>query len=110
MRVFCKRYEKETAQAKKDHRSTATILPTPRRSQPFMLGKLDGFVRRCISAASNRGSVIAKFFIRSTARALMNRYPDVVGEITIEDTFWTQSLLRRMCMVHRMILHCKLLK
>ena len=28
VRVFCKRYEKETAQAKKDQRSTATILPT----------------------------------------------------------------------------------
>ena len=52
-----------------------------------MLGKLDALVQRCISAASNRGSVITRSVVTSTARALLNRYPDVVGEIAVKDTF-----------------------
>ena len=32
----------------------------------------------------------------------MDRYPDAVGEIAIEDTFWAKSLLQRMGMVCRM--------
>ena len=67
-----------------------------------MLGKLDALVQRFISAASNRGSVITRSVVTSTARALLNRYPDVVGEIAVKDTFWAKSLLQRMRMVHRM--------
>ena len=46
VRGFHKRYEKEIAQAKKDQRSTTTILPTQKRGQPLMLGKLDALVQR----------------------------------------------------------------
>ena len=110
VRVFCERYEKETALAKKDQRSTATILPSQKRGQPLMLVKLSGLVQRHTSAANNRGSVISRSAITSTARALLNRYPGVIGEITIEDTFWAKSILSRMSRVRHMILHFKLLK
>ena len=110
MRVFCERYEKETALAKKDQRSTAAILPSQKRGQPLMLVKLASLVQRHTSAANNRGSVISRSAITSTARALLNRYPGVIGEITIEDTFWAKSILLRMSMVRHMILHFKLLK
>ena len=64
MRGFCKSYEKEIGQAKKDQRSTATILPTQKRGWPLMLGKLDALLQRCISAASNRGSIITRSVVR----------------------------------------------
>ena len=67
-----------------------------------MLGKLDSLVERYISDVSNRGSVITRSVVTSTAWALLNRYPNVVGEIAIEDTFWAKSLLQRMGMVHGM--------
>ena len=79
MRGFRKRYEKEIAQAKKDQRNTSTILPTRKQGRPLMLGKLDALVQRYTSAASNRGSVITRSFVTSTARALLDRYPDVVS-------------------------------
>ena len=102
VRRFHKRYQKEIAQAKKDQRCTATILPTQKRGRPLMLGKLDSLVERYISDVSNRGSVITRSVVTSTAWALLNRYPNVVGEIAIEDTFWAKSLLQRMGMVHSM--------
>ena len=102
VRGFCKRYEKEIAQAKKDQRSTATISPTQKRGRPLMLGKLDALVQRYISAASNRGPVITRAAVTSTARALLDSSPDVVGEIAIEDSFWAKRLLQQMGKVYRM--------
>ena len=67
-----------------------------------MLGKLDALVQRYISAASNRGSAVTRYVVTFAARVLLDRYPDVVGEIAIEDTFWTKGLLQRMDMVRRM--------
>ena len=64
-----------------------------------------GKVRRLsstISAVSNRGSVITRSVLTSTPRALLDRYPDVVGQIAIADTFWAKCLLQRMSMVRRM--------
>ena len=75
-----------------------------------MLGKLAGLVQRYFSAASNRGSVITRSVITSTARALLDCYPVVVVEITIEDTFLAKSIPWRMGMVRHMILHFRLLK
>ena len=69
MRGFRKRYKKEIAQAKKDQRHTATILPTQERGRPLMLGKLGSLVQRYISAANNRGSVITRSVVTSTAQA-----------------------------------------
>ena len=48
-----------------------------------MLGKLDALVQRYISVASNRGSIITRSVVTSTARTLLDRYPHAVGEITI---------------------------
>ena len=67
-----------------------------------MLGKLDSLLQQYISAASNRGSVITRFSVTSTVQALLDRYPDVVGGIAIEDTFWAKSLLQWMGMVCHM--------
>ena len=102
MRGFRKRYKKEIAQAKKDQRSTATILPTQKRGRPLVFGKLDALVQQYISVASNIGSIITRSIVTSTARALLDRYLYVVGEIAIEDTFWGKILLQRMGMGHGM--------
>ena len=67
-----------------------------------MLEKLDALVQRYISAACNRGSFITRSVVTSLARASLDLYPDVVGKIAVEDTFWVKSLLQRICMVRRM--------
>ena len=53
--------------------------------------------------------VICVLFLTFTARALLNRYPDVVGEIVIGDTFWAKSFLQQMGMVRGMKAISKLL-
>ena len=53
--------------------------------------------------------VICVLFLTFTAQALLNRYPDVVGEIVIEDNFWAKSFLQQMGMVRGMKTISKLL-
>ena len=67
VRGFRKRHKKEIAQAKKDQRRTAIIIPTQKRGRPLILGKLDSLFQRYISAASSRGSVITRSVLASTA-------------------------------------------
>ena len=72
MKVPCTDLVRDTkrrfAQAKKDQRRTATILPTYKAGWPLILGKLDSLVQRYISAAGNiSASVITRSVVASRA-------------------------------------------
>ena len=72
MKVPCTDLVRDTkrrfAQAKKDQRRTATILPTQKPGWLLILGKLGSLVQRYISAASNiSASVITRSVVASTA-------------------------------------------
>ena len=89
-----KKYEKklDMAQHKQMHRKK---LPSLRGGRPLLLGKLDQMVQSYIMAASNRGAVITRSMAVSTSRTLMKRYLDMVGNIDIENSHWTQSSFYR---------------
>ena len=53
-------------------------------------------VQTYIRALSNRGTVISRSVATATAKALIMKYPDAVGDIDIESSYWAQSLFRRM--------------
>ena len=57
-------------------------------------------VQSYIKAISSRGAVINTIVAKSTAQALMERYPDIVGEIDF--TSWAKSMFKRMGFVKRM--------
>ena len=58
-------------------------------------------VQRYLIAQSQRGCVINSSIAKATASALINRNPEVVGNIDLESSCWSQSLFRRMGFVKR---------
>ena len=66
-----------------------------------MLGELDDMVQNYLTSLSNRGGVINTVIANATAHALMMRYPNVVGEIEVDNSRWAKSLFKRMGFVRR---------
>ena len=82
-------------------------LPSLCRRRALLLGKLDQMAQSYILAASGRGAVITTSMTVSTARALKKRYPDIFGNIDVENSHWVQSLYRRMGFKHRQAITSK---
>ena len=53
-------------------------------------------VQKYIKAASNRGAVTSRSMASATAKALLARYPGMVGMINVENSFWAKNLFQRM--------------
>ena len=53
-------------------------------------------VQKYIKGMSNRGVVITWSIAYATAKALIRKYPIVVGDINVDSSYWAQSLFRRM--------------
>ena len=51
--------------------------------RPYLLGELDEMVRKYLVSLSKRGGVVSTTVANATAKALMSKYPHVVGEIDI---------------------------
>ena len=66
-----------------------------------MLGELDSMIQSYIKSLSNRGGVVNTVIANATAKALMKRYPNVVGEIDVDNSRWAKSLFQRMNFVKR---------
>ena len=67
-----------------------------------MLGELENLVQIYIKTLSIRGCTISTNLATAIAKALMQRYPDVVGNIDIDSSSWEKSLFKRMGFVKRM--------
>ena len=85
----------------KKGRPAATSVTLKPQGRPLLLGGIDDTVQRYILAASNRGGVISRGVAVSTAKALMCRHPNLIGNVDIESSHWAQSLFRRMGFVRR---------
>ena len=72
--------------------------PTGRR---LMLEELDSMIQSYIKSSSNRGGVVNTVIANPTAKALMKRYPNVVGEIDVDNSKWEKSLFQKMNFVKR---------
>ena len=67
----------------------------------LLLVDLDSMVQRYILGASNRGAVITRAGAVSAAKALLKKYPNVVGNIDLDSSSWAKSLFTRMGFVQR---------
>ena len=81
VREFKKLYESEIKSALKQKRDHSKELLSARRGRPLLLGEIDSMVQRYLIATSNRGSIISRAIATSTAKALMSKHPDLVGNI-----------------------------
>ena len=66
-----------------------------------MLGQLDSAVQTYSIVQSQRGCVINTSITNATAHALIQRFPQVVGNIDLESTTYAGSLFKRMGFVKR---------
>ena len=69
--------------------------------RPLMLGELDSMIQSYIKSLSNRGGVVNTVIANATAKALMKRYPNIVGEIDVDNSRWAKCLFQRMNFVKR---------
>ena len=67
----------------------------------MLLADLDSMIQRYILGASNRGAVITRAGAASAAKALLKKYPNVVGNIDLDSSSWAKSLFTRMGFVLR---------
>ena len=95
-RSFRKKVEAELKKASKEKREPSKVIvkflsPT---GCPLMLGQLISMVQIYLIAQSRRGCVINTSIANVTARALIQGFPQTVGNIDLQSTAWTRSLFR----------------
>ena len=98
IRSFKTRVTKEIKDASKEQRQVTQSLkkfskPT-RRS--LLLGELDAMVQSYIQAVSSRGTLVNSSLAIATCEALIQKYPNAVGNIDIDSSSWAKSLLECM--------------
>ena len=68
--------------------------------RPHLLCDLDEMVKTYLVTLSKRG-VINTTVANANAKALMSKYPRVVGEIDVDSSRWAKSLFSRMNFIKR---------
>ena len=101
VRTFKTKYESQLVAEKKSGANPSKVIASNKRGRPLLMGPLDSMVQKYIQSMSNRGAVITWAIANAAAKALMRKYPGMVGEIDIESSSWAQSLFRRMGYVRR---------
>ena len=104
IRSFKARVVKEVKEASKEKRAVVQSLPkySLRTGRPLMLGEIDQMVQTYINAVSSRGGLVTRTLANAAAKALMARYPNLVGNIDVDSSSWAKSLFKRMGFVRRM--------
>ena len=103
VRTFKTKYQEELKKAEKEKRDPSKTIEkySSKTGRPLMLGELDSMVQTYLTAQSRKGCVINRCIANATARALMNRYPNLIGNIDLEESSWARSMFRRMGLVRR---------
>ena len=70
--------------------------------RPLLLGELDAIVLSYIKAVSSRGALVNSSLTIATGKAVIQKYPNAVGDIGIDSPSWTKSLFMSMGYVCRM--------
>ena len=97
-----KYYEELKYKTKEDCEASQSIRKYSRQTgRPYLLGDLDEMVKTYLLTLSKRGGVINTTVANETAKALMSKYPHVVGEIDVDSSRWAKSLFTRMNFVKR---------
>ena len=58
-------------------------------------------VRKYLLSLTKRGGVVNTTVANATAKALMSKYPHVVGEVDVDSSRWAKSLFSQMNFVKR---------
>ena len=95
-----KKEVKNTKQEGKDVKKSISEYSVA-TGRPLMLRELDNMVKIYIKALTIRGCTISPNLATATAKVLIPRYPDVVGNIDIDSSSWAKSLFKRMGFVTR---------
>ena len=101
--IFPKKVEAELKKASKEKREPFKVIvkyssPTGR---PSILEQLDSMAETYLIAQSQRGCVINTSTTNAIAQALIQRFPQAVGNIGLKSTAWARSLFKRMGFVRR---------
>ena len=99
VRSFKKKYYEQLREKSKEELDKSQTIPrySQKTGRPLLLGELDEMVRKYLLTLSKRGGVINT----TTAKALMSKYPHVVGQIDVDSSRWAKSLFSRMNFVKR---------
>ena len=104
IRSFKTRVIKEIKDASKEQQEVTQSLkkyskPTGRS---VLLGELDVMVQSYIKAVSSRSALVNSSLAIVAGKALIQKYPNAVGNIDSDSSSWTKSLFKRMGYVRRM--------
>ena len=101
-RGFKKRVEDDLKLAARTGINPLQAIPwyTETTGRPPVLGSLDKQVQSYLHSVSDRGGAICRWVAVSVAKSLIRRYPKVVGQVEVTET-WAQSLLKHMGFVRR---------
>ena len=101
---FKARVVKEVKDASKEKRAVVQSLPkySLRIGRPLMLGEIDQMVQTYIKVVSSHGGLVTRTLANGAAKALMARYPNLVGNIDVDSSSWAKSLFKCMGFVRRM--------
>ena len=92
-----KRYEELLKKTKKDVISKSIPKYRTPTGRPLLLGDIDQMVQSYIKAVRPRGGHISYVLAEATAKALIERHPEMnLGHIHIDDTTWARILFQRM--------------
>ena len=102
-RYFKKRYEDSLNERNKNETTPSKALTKykTKTGRPLLLGELDAMVQKYLRAASDRGAAISRTSSVSAAKALLQKYPNIVGKIDLESSSWAKSLFISMGYVQR---------
>ena len=103
VRTFKKKYYELLREKSKEELDQSQSVPKYSRKtgRPFLLGELDEMVRKYLLTLSKRGGVINTTVANATAKALMSKYPHIVGQVDVDSSRWAKSLFTRMNFVKR---------
>ena len=109
VRTFRQKVEADLKEAKAKGITPRKSIPKyeSKTGRPLLLGDLDSMVQRYLLAASNRGAVITRASAVSAGKALLNKYPNIVGRIDLDSSAWARSLFQRMGFVRRRLTSTK---
>ena len=85
IRTFKKRYYEQLREKSKEDLSKSQRLKKYSRKtgRPYLLGELDGMVRKYLFNLSKKERVINTTVANATVKALMSKYPYVVGQVDV---------------------------
>lgn len=97
VRSMKQKYEEELKRAVHEKREIQNVITQKKRGRPLLLGEeLDTKIQSYLKAVRLRGGQITFAIALATAEALMKNSPTSELAIDLKNSYWPQSLFRRM--------------